>query len=337
VILDRLWFGEPPVWQRALALVVLGPPSLAFQVGVGVRNGLFDAGVLTAVRVDGLEVVSVGNLVVGGAGKTPLVIFLARWALAAGKRVAVLTRGYGRTERTPLDFDATALPDEPRCGDEARLIARSVPGCRVFVDGDRVRGARAAKAAGFEVALLDDGFQHRRLARDVDLLVEVPEASRWVLPLGPSREPVSNRRRATLSWNGPAAHDPAGRLVVQRLVDATGRGARPRRVFALTGIARPERFLTTLRARGLELAGAWHFPDHHRFSARELEGVTAAAKRLEAVVITTEKDRERLPAGFDAVTVETALEVTRGLEALTRALGWPQACAPRPSMEEGAP
>lgn len=335
--LDRLWFGAPPAWQRLLALSVLGPPSLAFRLGVGARNGLFDAGLLEAQRVDGLQVVSVGNLVVGGAGKTPLVIFLARWALAAGKRVAVLTRGYGRESRTPLDFDASALPDEPRCGDEARLIARKAPGCRVFVDADRLRAARAAKAAGFTVAILDDGFQHRRLARDVDVLVEVPEASRDVLPLGPYREPASNRRRATLAWNGPAPHDPTGRLVVQRLVDAAGRPSRPTRVFALTGIARPARFVDTLRRERLDLAGAWHFPDHHRFSARDLNTVRDTAKRLEAVVVTTEKDRERLPPGFDAVTVEAALEVTRGLDALTRALGWPQACAPRPSMEEGAP
>jgi tetraacyldisaccharide 4'-kinase len=337
VILDRLWFGAAPAWQRVLALSMLGPPSLAFRLGVGARNGLFDAGLLQAQRIEGLQVVSVGNLVVGGAGKTPLVIFLARWALAAGNRVAVITRGYGRASRVPLDFDFGALPDEPRCGDEARLIARKAPGCRVFVDADRVRAARAAKAAGFTIVILDDGFQHRRLARDVDVLVEVPEASRDMLPLGPYREPASNRRRATLAWNGPAPHDPAGRLVVQRLVDAAGLNARPTRVFALTGIARPLRFLDTLQREHLDLAGAWHFPDHHRFSANELRTVADTAKRLGAVVVTTEKDRERLPPGFDAVTVETTLEVTRGLDALTRALGWPEACAPRPSMEERAP
>ncbi|MCA3015642.1 MAG: tetraacyldisaccharide 4'-kinase, partial [Myxococcaceae bacterium] len=283
------------------------------------------------------QVVSVGNLVVGGAGKTPLVIYLAQWALAAGRRVAVLTRGYGRRGRGPLDFDAASLPDELRCGDEPRLLARKAPGCRVFVDVDRVRAARAAKAAGAEVALLDDGFQHRWLARDVDVLVEVPGASAAVLPLGPGREPASGRRRATVRWNGPAASDPAGRLVVERLVDPSGAPARLTRAFVLTGIARPERFVETLRGLGLEVAGARPFPDHHRFSLRELAEVTRAAAALGATVVTTEKDRERLPAGFAAVTAESVLVVTRGRSALARALGWPEACAPQTSMEEGAP
>ncbi|MDX2010444.1 MAG: tetraacyldisaccharide 4'-kinase [Myxococcaceae bacterium] len=337
VRLDRLWFGAAPAWQRALGLVALGPPSLLFRLGVGVRNALFDAGVLATGRVENVQVVSVGNLVVGGAGKTPLVIFLAQWALASGLRVAVLSRGHGRASRGPLDFDAAALPDEPRCGDEPRLIARKAPGARLYVDADRLRAATVARANGAQVAILDDGFQHRRLARDVDLLVEVPGASPHVLPLGPHREPVANRRRATLCWNGPSPNDPAGALVVERLVDPTGQVATPRRVVALTGIARPDRFLTTLRGLGLDVTGRWHFPDHHRFSPAELARVSSDAARQGAVVVTTEKDRERLPSGFAAVTVETALSVTRGLDTLARALGWPEACAPRPTMEEGAP
>ncbi|MCU0701967.1 MAG: tetraacyldisaccharide 4'-kinase [Myxococcaceae bacterium] len=290
-----------------------------------------------AALVFGLQVVSVGNLVVGGAGKTPLVIFLARWALASGLRVAVLSRGYGRAGRGPVDFDVTSLPDERRCGDEPRLIARKAPGARLYVDSDRLGAATRAKAQGAQVAILDDGFQHRRLARDVDLLVEVPGASTHVLPLGPFREPVGSRRRATVRWNGPSPNDPAGELVVRRLVDASGRVATPRRVVALTGIARPQRFLTTVRGLGLEVVGAWHFPDHHRFSASELTRVSSDATRLGAVIVTTEKDRERLPPSFQSVTVETTLSVTRGLDVLARVLGWPEACAAKATMEEGAP
>jgi tetraacyldisaccharide 4'-kinase len=248
----------------------------------------------------------------------------------------VLTRGYGRHGRAPLDFDVEALADVRLSGDEPRLVARKAPGCRVFVDADRVRAARAAKANGAEVALLDDGFQHRWLSRDVDVLVEVPGASTAVLPLGPGREPVSGRRRATVRWNGPAASDPAGRLVVERLVEPSGAAVRLTRAFALTGIARPGRFVETLRGLGLEVVGARHFPDHHRFSPRELSQVARAAAAHGAPVVTTEKDRERLPGGFEAITAESALVVTRGRDSLARVLGWPEACAPRTSVEEGA-
>jgi len=112
-------------------------------------------------------------------------------------------------------------------------------------------------------------------------------------------------------------------------------GERP--VIALTGIARPRRFVDTLGGLGAQVVGAEHFPDHHRFSKRELARVREHAARRQAIVVTTEKDRERLPADFDAAIVETALEVTSGLETLARTLGWPSACAPRPSMEKGAP
>jgi tetraacyldisaccharide 4'-kinase len=337
VILDRLWYGTAPTWQRAVALATLGPPSLAMRLGVSVRNGLFDAGVLPVTRVEGLQVVSVGNLVVGGSGKTPLVIFFARWALAAGRRVAVLTRGYGRQGTAPLDFDATALPDERRTSDEPRLVARKAPGARVFVDSDRVRAAHAAKAWGAQVVVLDDGFQHRRLARDVDLLIEVPGASPHVLPLGPGREPASSLRRATLRIHGPASSDPTGRLVVDRFVGPQGPVLRPARAYVLTGIARPGRVLESLRSLDVLVAGARPFGDHHRFTASELAEVSRAAAALGASVVTTEKDRERLPRDFDAVTIETSLVMTRGLDTLARVLGWPEACAPVPSMEKGAP
>jgi len=337
--LERLWYGQAPAWQRVLASVVLGPPALLFGGAGAVRNALFDAGLLRSHHVEGLQIVSVGNLTVGGSGKTPLVIFLARWALAAGQQVAVLSRGYGRVSREPLDFDVASLPDEARASDEPRLIARRAPGARVFLDADRVAAARRARAAGCTVAILDDGFQHRRLARDVDVAIEVPTASPWVMPLGPGRELVSGRRRASVVWNGQGAADPQGRLIVTGVRDPSGapvelRGAR---VVALTGIARPQRFLQTLEALGATVVRHERFADHHRFSEKERASARQHAARLGATLVTTEKDRERLPDGFEIAVVETAIGVTRGLDALARAVGWPSACAPVPSMEKGAP
>lgn len=337
--MERLWYGRAPVWQRALATLVLGPASLVYGSVIAARNALFDAGLLRVHRIEGLQVVSVGNVVVGGSGKTPLVIFLSQWALGAGHRVAVLSRGYGRIGRQPLDFDSQALPETHLCGDEPRLIARRAPGARLFVDADRVAAAHRARAAGYTVAVLDDGFQHRRLARDADVVIDLPDASTAVLPWGPGREFSKGKRRATVVWNGHGADDPRGRLVVTgvrgvdgRLVPLAGRS-----ILALTGIARPERFLDTLSGLGAQLVGVERFPDHHRFSAKELERVRAHASRHEALVVTTEKDKERLPPDFDVAVVETALEVSGGLETLARAVGWPSACAPRPSMEKGPP
>lgn len=332
--LERLWYGEAMPLERMVATLVLGPASLAWRGVTAARNALFDLGVLRAQRVEGLQVVSVGNLVVGGSGKTPLVIFFARWAQATGKRVAVLSRGYGRRRSAPLRVDASALPDEVECGDEPRLIARST-GVPVYVDADRVRAARRAKAEGNEVVILDDGFQHRRLARDVDLLIDVPEASAAVLPLGPCREGRQARRRATVVWNGPASVDPRGGLVVSAVRGARSIAEQP--VVALTGIARPRRFLHVLAELGARVVLHAGFADHHRFTTRELDRVRAEADRRSALIVTTEKDAERLPAGFPAVVIETRLSVTGGLDTLARALGWPAACAPLPSVEEGAP
>lgn len=332
--LERLWYGEALPLERVVATALLGPASLAWRGVTAARNLLFDVGVLRAQRVDGLQIVSVGNLVAGGSGKTPLVIFLAQWAKAAGRRVAVLSRGYGRRGSAPLRVDAAALPAEPEAGDEPRLIARAT-GVPVFLDADRVRAARRAKDEGHDVVILDDGFQHRRLARDVDVLVHVPEASAAVLPLGPYREGARGRRRATVVWNGPAAADPRGGLVVSGLRGAASLAGQP--VVALTGIARPARFVRSLEQLGARVVFHARFADHHRFTPAELERVRSEAERHAALVVTTEKDAERLPEGFGAVVVEARLSVSAGLDALARALGWPAACAPAPAVKEGAP
>lgn len=332
--LEHLWYGKPNLLTKAAATLALGPPSLVYGAAAQLRSALFTVGLLRAVRVEGLQVVSIGNLVAGGSGKTPLAIFLAQWAVAAGHRVGVLSRGYGRTSVGPLDFDAQSLPDVERCGDEPRLIARRVPSARLFIDADRVAAAHRAKTSGCDVVLLDDGFQHRRLARDVDVLIDVPGTS-GVLPLGPQREFAWAKRRAHVIFNGPGAVDPHGALVVTRVRGLEGTLA-GKLVLPLSGIARPERFHHTLSALGATIVDPAVFPDHHRFDERALEAVSSRARAHGAVLVTTEKDAERLPEGFAAV-VETALSVTAHLDTFARVLGWPVACAPGPSMKEGAP
>jgi tetraacyldisaccharide 4'-kinase len=262
----------------------------------------------------------VGNLVAGGAGKTPVTIYLAGLAQQRGYRVAVLSRGYGREGRAPVDFDAARLPQVEEAGDEPRLIARACPGVRVWVGADRVASARAAVRAGADLLLLDDGFQHRRLARDADILLDVGDGNGWLLPAGPLREPRSSRRRATLIWGRDGRPgDVESRHVVERvrrprgdviaLGDLDGRA-----VVLVTAVGRPSRVRRTVEAAGARVVAMHAYRDHHRLSSRELERVKADADQHLALIVTTEKDAEGLPLKAHVLLLE--VQVTRGLDRL---------------------
>jgi tetraacyldisaccharide 4'-kinase len=179
--------------------------SWTYGAAVRLRGALYDKGLLRAERVEGLRVISVGNLNVGGTGKTPAVLCLAELLVREGRKVGILTRGYGRGSKVPLTFTgAEPLPSVEEASDEPLLLARRCPQARIFVGADRVAGAyRARDEYGLDTVLLDDGFQHRRLARDEDIVV-VDEAvglgNGHMLPRGPLREPHSSLRRATLLW-----------------------------------------------------------------------------------------------------------------------------------------
>ncbi|XXF80563.1 tetraacyldisaccharide 4'-kinase [Myxococcaceae bacterium GXIMD 01537] len=340
---ERLFYPPgPESWARRALLSPVSVLSWGYGAGVRLRGALYDANWLRGERVEGLRVLSVGNLNVGGTGKTPAVLHLADTLLRAGRKVGILTRGYGRSAKEPLTFTgAEELPPVEVAGDEPLLLARRCPGARLFVGADRVSWAKRARDEfKLDVVLLDDGFQHRRLARDEDVVV-VDEAAGFgngrMLPRGPLREPLSGLRRATLIWlrtatdhpvplprftvpvvrtrYGPTGWvDPAG---VERPVDALA--GMP--VLALAGLARPGGFLRTLRQLGVEVREAALFADHHRFTARELEEVSERAARVGARVVTTEKDAVRLPVGFEAWKVRLGVEVLEGGEHLRRALG----------------
>jgi tetraacyldisaccharide 4'-kinase len=269
-------------------------------------------------------------------------LYLAERLVRAGRRVGILTRGYGRRGREARVFTgAGPLPSVEEAGDEPLLLARRCPEVHVLVGADRrVLARRARDELGLEVVLLDDGFQHRRLARDEDVVV-VDEAVGFgngrMLPRGPLREPLSALRRATLFWvraaqtpgptlpalPGPRVRaryqptgwvDPSGRLHPARALEGQP-------VLALAGLARPGGFLRTLGELGVEVRGTALFGDHHRFTAGELREVAARAGSLGARVVTTEKDGVRLPAGFEAWQVRLGVEVLEGESHLCRALG----------------
>lgn len=261
--------------------------------------------------------ISVGNLAVGGSGKTPLVTLIARLLAEAGHRPSVLSRGYGRShpeDGVTVVSDGRAIrADLGRAGDEPLMLARALPGVPVLVSPDRyLAGVLAESAFGATIHVLDDGFQHFMLARQADLIiVDAEDVSRpRTLPGGRLREPIDVARRADailLSGGGDpraiaAALDVADGFALVReaeaAVEEAADGPVPlpagARVLVVSGIARPERFEAEARAGGYDVAGAMAFRDHHLYDARDVARMAAEAARQGAAVLVTEKDLIRL-------------------------------------------
>jgi tetraacyldisaccharide 4'-kinase len=321
------------VWRARTALgrtlqVLLGPAALAYGAGVAVRNALYDGGLLTSHRVPA-RVVSVGNLVVGGTGKTPTALWLARALAARGRRVGIVARGYKKSRPgvVVVGERGTPLVSPEEGGDEAVLLAGRF-------EGPVVTGERRTEAAGLACArfaldtiVLDDGFQHRALARDADLVLLPPDAGvPRLLPAGPAREPLRAlaRARAALvvrdaqgDGQGPTPALPPGlrcfrgRLVPIGLVGARGEQEplavlAERRVRPVAGIARPERLVSLLERLGARPASPLEWPDHHRYAAADVARIAEAAR--DDLVVTTEKDLVKLRA-WPALETIRALRV----------------------------
>jgi tetraacyldisaccharide 4'-kinase len=263
-------------------------------------------------------VVSVGNLRVGGTGKTPTVAHLCEQLLANGERPVILTRGYGRTR--PSD-DVTIVSDGTRivadlaaAGDEPLMLARLLPSVPVLVGHDRFAcGQRAERDFRITVHVLDDGFQHLTLARDVDLLlVDERDLSDRVLPAGRLREPVANAAAAhallvtaedssAVEHMAQALHVPVAFHVLRAIHTPRSLGQQTRahtqsdRVLAFAGIARPERFFLDLSASGRAPVETITFADHHPFSQEDVDRIVERARAVGAsLALTTEKDAVRL-------------------------------------------
>lgn len=285
-------------------------------------------------------VISVGNLSVGGTGKTPLVTLIARWLLDQGERPAILTRGYGRrvtADGVTIVADGNGvLVDLDGAGDEPLMMARQLPGVVVCVGEDRhLAGTLAERALAATVHVLDDGFQHVQLARDFDILLtgagEITNGR--VIPRGRLREPKAAAARAdyvvvvgadretarTEAWElGVEAFSPARR----RLCASAAPGALG--AVAVAGIGQPQQFFRMLEEAGVGLAASLAFPDHHRYSDKDIRRIQSALETSGAqVVMTTEKDAVRFAAlrglPFELVTVPMLLEVA-DWEELTAAL-----------------
>lgn len=319
--LPAVWYGARP--ERWL----LWPLSLLYRVVVAVRRRLYALGILQ-VHDLAPPVVVVGNITVGGTGKTPLVIWLAARLASAGRRPGIVTRGYGgRSNRWPQNVTAESDPGE--VGDESVLLARRC-GCPVAAGPDRVAAARLLEDAGVDVILSDDGLQHYRLGRRFEIVVI--DAARGfgndlLLPAGPLREPVARLDEvdAVVENLAPGASPSRGRiamrLIAQAAVALDSGERRPLESFrgatvhAVAGIGNPQRFFDQLAGFGLRVIGH-PMPDHAYLSAADIRFAD------ELPVLMTEKDAVKCRAIAGAshwyVPVEASLDEPGAAELLRR-------------------
>ena len=263
-----------------------------FGLGVGIRNALYDRGFIRAKKLRG-PVVSVGNLSIGGSGKTPFVLLLGDLLKQRGIQFNILSRGYGRSSRGVLLVDPSGSARE--FGDEPLLMARrlNVP---VIIGEDRCEaGCFAEEKFGPQLHLLDDAFQHRSLARDFDIVLVTPEDARdRLLPAGRLREPLSALRRADAvvltSGAVPESFPLDGKIVWRARRGILAKNI-PTRPVVFCGIARPKNFLMQLRTTGIEPAAEAFYRDHHFYTERDIADLIKLRSQSEADgFVTTEKD-----------------------------------------------
>jgi tetraacyldisaccharide 4'-kinase len=319
----RRWWGGELGARGRLLHAALAPAEALYAAGVLARDQAYGRG-LVEVRRASVPVISVGNVAVGGTGKTPLAHWIAVHLQQAGHRPAVLHGGYA--------------------DDEPELHRRWSPDIPVIVERDRVAGAERAVAAGADILILDDGFQHRRLARELDIVLV--SAERWdssphLLPRGPWREPVGALRRADLvlitrkaapaALAAKAAADVravTGRQPLQAHLrpagwrDRSGPSGPPTGAAMLVcGLAEPELFRDSAEQAGADVAGFMVFPDHHRYTRGDADRILSEARGR--TVVTTEKDWTKLQPLLDGVPIRLLVQevvIEEGRDSLEAAL-----------------
>ncbi len=293
----------------------LGITSIPYSLAIRIRNSFYERGIFKTLAVTA-PVISVGNITAGGTGKTPLVAWLVKY-ISPMKPCAILTRGYKAAHHSV---------------DEPSLLARSAPNTPVVVNPDRITGAKEAIANGAEVLILDDAFQHRRIARDLDIVTidaTCPFGYGKILPAGLLRESIGSLKRAdvviitradqvdknkieeierTIKAIKPslviatAAHKP---LCIRdsRANESMPEELKGKNVFAFCGIGNPDAFLSTLKSLGANIADSRFFDDHYHYTKSDIEQIAQTAKAANAdMVLTTEKDFSKINSAWLAET-----------------------------------
>jgi tetraacyldisaccharide 4'-kinase len=308
---------------------LLTPLALGFRLGVALRGTAYRHGWCKTRRLN-RPVVSVGNLTIGGAGKTPLVRFIAERLLSRGWNPSILTRGYGRArgaEMVVLEPGPERRVDARQAGDEPALLAQALPKVPIVICANRFQAGHVAEERfAVDVHLLDDGFQHRALARDADIVVldVTQEFSDWaLLPAGRLREPCSALERAHLAvltrtelGDAPALEERVRRInprasvflsttALRGFVDAQSGGPFPVQdlrgepLCAFCGIGNPGAFFADVPHWGFSVVAKEVFPDHHFYSPSDFQRLAARAREAGATaLLTTEKDVANFPPGW---------------------------------------
>jgi tetraacyldisaccharide 4'-kinase len=333
----------PAFWAR--------PPGLLSELLLPVGTGWEAVGRLRQAFArpycPPVPVVCVGNLVTGGAGKTPVTLALATHLVSCGIAVHIVTRGYGGRLGGPVRID-TAVHDAAAVGDEALLLTKGAP---CWVARHRADGARSAVAAGAQMVVLDDGLQNPGIAKTLSFLV-VDAAYGFgngrVIPAGPLRESLArglSRADAIVLLGADAQPSSLESVGIGRALPVLHAVLRPvagerlagARLLAFAGIGRPEKFFTTLRELGAELVGTRAFPDHHRYRAGQIDRLLRAAERASARLVTTAKDIVRVPpqmrTTIEVLEVEIRWADPAALVELLRAVVGDR-CPTRPHLRE---
>jgi tetraacyldisaccharide 4'-kinase len=331
---------------RRLALLPLVPPAWIYAAGARIHRGLYRSGLRRSTRL-ACRVVSVGSLVVGGAGKTPAAAWIAAALHRRGHKVVLASRGYGRRGRgrVVVASDGRFVRGSAETvGDEPMVLAGSTPGVPVLVGRDRaLLGWRAQASFGAEVLVLDDGFQHHRLERDVDVLVldaAFGLGNGYCLPRGPLREPAGALRWADVLGVVDGPLDPADAARLERLAPgahrfaarrqprslrplAGGGGLDPgvlagREVGLIAGLARPASLRRSLEQLGARVVAERCFPDHHRYRPADLVGLAREAP----LWVTSQKDAVKLPASWAGEADLRVLSMELAVEEPAQLLDW---------------
>ena len=298
---------------------------MIYTVVILIRNLCYDLGVFKIYKIEGCQIISVGNISVGGSGKTPIVVFLANYLRQNGKRVAILSRGYGRKSKgmVIVSDQEKILTNIDSSGDEPLLLAKQLKKIPVVVESDRVKGARLiVEKFNPDVIILDDAYQHRRIYRDLN--IAVIDSSRGfgnglLLPSGFLREPISSLKRADLAWftridqaknidnlqskinkikslpQIKSKHIPFKLVQLNTAKQFKITYLKQKNVMLVSGIGNQDSFELTIEQLGAKVVHHEKFADHHKYTNKDIQNIRQRQRAVKAdIIVTTEKDYYRL-------------------------------------------